>query len=95
MSLLKWIEEWYKSQCDGEWEHLFGIKIYTLDNPGWRIVIDLSDTVLENKVYDGYQAIINDNDWINCLVKEGCFHGAGDPSKLEEILSQFKEWVEQ
>ncbi len=96
MSLLKWLEEWYKSQCDGEWEHLFGIKIYTLDNPGWRIAIDLADTELENKKYDAYQVITNeDSDWIFCHVKDGCFEGAGDPSKLEEIIQRFKEWVEQ
>ena len=96
MSLLKWLEEWYKSQCDGEWEHLFGIKIYTLDNPRWRITIDISDTELENKKYDAYQVINNEeSDWIFCHVKDGCFEGAGDPSKLEEIIQRFKEWVEQ
>ena len=32
MSLIRWLEEWYKSQCDGDWEHLFGVEIGTLDN---------------------------------------------------------------
>lgn len=96
MSLIAWLEEWYKSQCDGDWEHLFGVKIYTLDNPGWRITIDLADTELENKKYGGYQVINNeDADWISCSVMDGCFEGAGDPSKLEEIIQRFKEWVEQ
>ncbi len=97
MGLIKWLEEWYKSQCDGDWEHLFGVKIDTLDNPGWQITIDLVDTELENKKYVGYEVINNeeDDDWIFCCVKDGCFEGAGDPSKLEEILQRFKEWVEQ
>ena len=29
------LQKWYKSQCNGDWEHSFGIKIETLDNPGW------------------------------------------------------------
>ena len=22
-----WLQEWYKNQCDGDWEHEYGIKI--------------------------------------------------------------------
>jgi hypothetical protein len=96
MRLLKWLEGWYKSQCNGDWEHMSGIKIYTLDNPGWRITIDLADTELENKKYNLYQVINDDeSDWIFCRVKDGCFEGAGDPSKLEVIIQRFKEWVEE
>lgn len=95
MNLIKWLEKWYKSQCDGDWEHLFGVKIETLDNPGWCITIDLSDTELESKKYERYEVLNNDGDWIYCHVKDGCFEGAGDPSKLEEIIRKFKEWVEQ
>ena len=96
MSLMKWLEEWYKAQCDGAWEHLCGVKIDTLDNPGWSVTIDIVDTELENKKFDEYSIINNeDEDWIICRVKDGCFYGDGDPSKLEEIILRFKEWVEQ
>ena len=47
MDTLAWIENWYQSQCHGDWEHDYGIKIETLDNPGWRVVIDLAGTELE------------------------------------------------
>lgn len=95
MNLIKWLEQWYKSQCDGDWEHLFGIKIETLDNPGWCISIDILDTILENKIFEDYEIMNGDEDWIFCRVKDGCFDGAGDPTKLEEIILKFKEWVEQ
>ena len=39
--------------------------------------------------------IDEDEDWILCYVKDCRFEGAGDPSKLEEIIQRFKEWVEQ
>ena len=96
MSLIRWLEEWYRLQCNGHWEHLFGVKIDTLDNPGWSVTIDLEDTELENKNFDEYRLINNeDEDWIICRVKDGRFEGDGDPSKLEEIIRRFKEWVEQ
>jgi hypothetical protein len=32
--VLTQIEQWYKSNCNGLWEHQFGLRIETLDNPG-------------------------------------------------------------
>jgi hypothetical protein len=29
------LQVWYGAQCNGSWEHTYGIKIETLDNPGW------------------------------------------------------------
>lgn len=49
--MLQWIQEWYKSNCDGYWEHMYGVKIDTLDNPGWIVHIDLIDTPLEQKEF--------------------------------------------
>jgi hypothetical protein len=34
-SNLSRLSTWYQSQCDERWEHSFGLKIETLDNPGW------------------------------------------------------------
>ena len=49
--MLDWIANWYISQCDGRWEHFYGIKIDTLDNSGWGVEIDLSDTDLIDKPF--------------------------------------------
>ncbi|RRJ95187.1 hypothetical protein Ga0100231_013590 [Opitutaceae bacterium TAV4] len=43
-SALQRLSEWYASQCDGDWEHSYGFKISTLDNPGVAIEIDLFGT---------------------------------------------------
>ena len=94
MEMIKWLENWYKSQCDGDWEHMFGVKIDTLDNPGWSITIDLDDTFLEEKSFDVYRKNVNEKDWIICQVKDNKFKAGGDPSKLGEIIRIFKEWVE-
>src|SRR5260221_4160816 len=39
MTALSDLENWYRSQCNGEWEHGEGITIGTLDNPGWSIQV--------------------------------------------------------
>jgi hypothetical protein len=91
---LNWLQDWYHSQCDGEWEHSYGIQIETLDNPGWIITIDLLETELEDCEFLEISAKRSDNDWINCLVKNGKFQGAGGSLNLLEILNVFKEWVE-
>ena len=44
MKELEWLEQWYEKTCDGDWEHIYGISIDTLDNPGWRVRIDLRET---------------------------------------------------
>jgi hypothetical protein len=44
---LELVQRWYAAHCDGEWEHQYGIKIETLDNPGWRVTIDLTNTELQ------------------------------------------------
>ena len=41
MDELQLLQEWYVAQCDGDWEHSYGVKIDTLDNPGWSLKVDL------------------------------------------------------
>ena len=89
-----WLQNWYRSQCDGEWEHSYGIKIETLDNPGWIVTIDLLETELEVYKFKEISVKRFDDDWIDCLVKNGKFRGAGGSLNLLEILHIFKEWVE-
>ncbi len=44
---LYWLLEWYHKQCDGEWEWEHGssgVHIGTLDNPGWYLTVNITDT---------------------------------------------------
>ena len=34
MNIISKLQDWYFSKCDEDWEHEFGVKIDTLDNPG-------------------------------------------------------------
>jgi hypothetical protein len=91
-NMLELLQDWYLIQCDGDWEHEFGIKIDTLDNPGWVVNIDLIGTECENKRFNEIDQQINENNWIQCNVKEGKFIGAGGPQNLTDIIRIFISW---
>lgn len=92
-TILNDIQTWYAAQCNGDWEHSFGIKIGNLDNPGWFVKIDLDGTLLEDKAFTQLEKSETEKSWLSCKVEEKKFVGYGDPSRLEEILSIFLEWA--
>jgi len=93
MDVLAELQKWYEAQCNGDWEHQYGIKIDTLDNPGWTISIDLADTDLEDKPFQEITNLEPDRDWMLCRIKDRKFEGDGGPQMLEEIIKVFLEWV--
>lgn len=95
MNILKWIQNWYLQNCDENWEHCYGVNISTLDNPGWMVDIDLTDTSLENKEFKVVDIERSELDWIYCNVSDNTFHGNGGSNNLEEILTVFQNWVEE
>jgi len=86
---------WYSAQCDGDWEHTYGIKLETLDNPGWTLEIDLSDTELEEKPFASVHRGDSEEDvsWLHCEVVRGKFEASGGAPDLPEILEAFLQWA--
>lgn len=94
LQILEELQEWYLAQCNGDWEHSFGIDICTLDNPGWRVKIDLDNTSLESKEFEEIQDLESESDWISCQVENKKFVGAGGPHQLTKLLELFLHWVQ-
>lgn len=97
-STLARLQQWYAAQCDGDWEHDSGIQIETLDNPGWRVNINLEGTDLEARAFTPIEHGLDSDsttDWHRIWVAESRFEGAGDPTKLAFILEQFLAWAER
>jgi hypothetical protein len=91
--ILEKLQAWYMTQCDGEWEHQFGLQIDTLDNPGWTVSIDLAGTDLETVNMKPCKMDAGESDWIFCEIKDRKFIGNGDPGKLKQILEVFLSLV--
>jgi hypothetical protein len=87
------LERWYEAQCDGDWEHEFGPRIETLDNPGWSIEIPLEGTLLEGRALPPVEVRESERAWMFCQVSEGKFRGAGGPLMLGRMLRVFLDWA--
>ncbi len=92
--LIEWLQDWYVAHCNDRWEHGYGVTIETLDNPGWRVEIDLEDTSLEGRAFETVDMDKSDNEWVFCHVEGKKFKGYSGPHQLGLIISSFKDWVE-
>ncbi len=91
---LFWIVNWYDSQCDGDWEHSSGIKIETIVNTNWNVVINIEETELEDKHFEDISIKRTENDWFNCRVENGSFRGNCSTFNLIELLQMFRSWAQ-
>jgi len=94
MDAIERIQIWYASQCNGDWEHQFGISIETIDNPGWCVKIDLVGTSLEDVSVESFKKDSGEKDWISYEIHDNKFIGYGDPHKLQSILECFMKLIE-
>ncbi len=85
------LQKWYSDQCNSDWEHTNGIKLETLDNPGWWIFIDLTGTELADKRFEPISIGDSESDthWLRCQVAAGKFDAAGGAHNLQEMLEAF------
>ena len=88
------LQRWYVSHCDGDWEHSWGIKIDTLDNPGWSIKINLEETERADKPCKAVAEEISDDDWIFMHKEKEELHVACGPNGLERAIAMACDWLE-
>ena len=63
MNLIEWLQNWYEKYCDGDWEHDEHFVIRNIDNPGWRVTINLVGTNCENKPFTNIEIENSEVDW--------------------------------
>lgn len=89
---------WYTEHCDGEWQHRYGIRLETLDNPGWLLTVDLVHTNLEGTTMDDVMEGCSPDGhprsprWIHCSVKENQFRGACDLLQVSRLFAVFQRF---
>ena len=92
-NVLDWLQNWYAAQCNEDWEHEWGVKIATLDNPGWTVTIDLEETDLEHHEYPRQDVNRSPHDWVWAWTSEKTFHARCGPGNLTEALALFRSWA--
>ena len=87
------LQLWYSEHCNDEWAHQYGIRIETLDNPGWSVEIDLTGTSRSGVAFVSTALENSAFDWVRCTVEQQRFKGYGGPENLDQILRTFLEWA--
>ena len=85
---------WYERQCTNDWHEDQGIRIDTLDNPGWSLKIDLKGTPLYERDFQQIQIDRSDHDWILARKNGDIFESFGGPMALDEMIKIFLTWAE-
>jgi len=94
MDTLEKLEDWYHAQCNGVWEHSYGIAITTLDNPGWRLRVDVRETSLAQRPFAELKRDYDHStDWLICNLQDGEFRGACGPRQLVTMIQVFLAWA--
>ena len=83
---------WYARQCDGDWEHDAGIRITTLDNPGWSLRVNLRGTDLEGVALETERTESENGAWTVIACDGATFDAAGDEHSLPRLLARFQEF---
>ena len=100
---LEGLQRWYLAQCDGDWEHTYGVEIGTLDNPGWMLSVHLEGTELSGRPFDRVEISRSETDWLVCWVglperatqvRAEAFLAACGPQNLPEVIGRFLSWAE-
>jgi len=91
---LEWLMDWYSSNCDGDWEHGYGVTISTIDNPGWSLLVELEGTNMDGLQFETIEHnYVDGRSWRRCWVKDNKFEGAGGPHELAAMIEVFRAWV--
>lgn len=87
---LAWLMSWYAQHCDGDWEHEYGVRVETIDNPGWHVSVDLAGTAFEDLYVAQTRVDRTEQDWFHVRTRDGRLEGYGGPGNLIESLQQFE-----
>lgn len=90
----EWLQQWYAGHLDGEWEHQNGVRIETLDNPGWSLSVDIGETELRERAFAPVVVERSEHDWIHARVGDGRFEAFGGSGNLPEMVAIFRSWAE-
>ncbi len=85
------LQDWYRRQCNGEWEEFFGITVKSIDNPGWMLDIDLHGTGLGSIDFPEVRRERSDLAWVHCRIVDGAYRARCGPLGLEEAIEIFLE----
>lgn len=89
MSSIAKLQDWLSAECNGDWEHSFGVNIESSDNPGWIVKIDIWETELADRGPFEKKWNRSESDWGNIAITKSAFEASCSLSNLELVLDEF------
>lgn len=89
------LQEWYFIQCDGDWEHSFGMSINSAPNQ-WTFELETCETPLEGQLFKAVSADNSKSDWLKCSydVSDRKIKGSCATTSLEKLLTSILTTIE-
>ena len=109
MDNLEWLHLWYRSHCNGHWEHTRGLRLHRLEEApgairgaqqagtrrrGWRLAIKLSGSCPAAMRPRSTKLKSLDGGWLHCSITSERFIGTCDSDRLEQVIGVFRRWVQ-
>jgi hypothetical protein len=85
--------EWYLAHCNGDWEHQYGVRIATLDNPGWILDVDLTGTPFAERSLQMSLDERSEDDWVAVEASGSTFRARGGPRNLVDLMRAFQCFI--
>ncbi len=83
---------WYKANCDGDWEHSYGVKIETTEE-GRGFQADLADTAYATDDIARRESRRSDADWLVVELHDGAYRASGGGCSLIDIVARVVAYV--
>ncbi|WP_433366812.1 Imm53 family immunity protein [Actinoplanes sp. CA-142083] len=90
----EFLASWYVAHCDGEWEHEFGVRIETVDNPGWNLRVDIIGTEMEGRIATRGRREFEGGGWLIVESDGRSFEASCDAMSLRLAVQEFKKFVD-
>ena len=92
---MDWLLDWYEVACKNGLDPKNRIELYTLDNPGWDLSVNLEGTGLDIHEYFLIENIDRtDDDWCHCFVRDNVFYAPCGNCNLGESLDMFRKFID-
>lgn len=87
------LQRWFIAHCDEDWEHGTGIRLTSLDNPGWGLEVDLRGTELEDVSMPRVVVERSESDWTHAWSDGLTFTAFGGAGNLADVIGHFRAFV--